>query len=89
MHRWAQGTSAHEPVRILRTSPKAIGGSAGELESALTGHPERREMAGELVVRALNALMSIHIRDACNPNRANSVALESFVPEGGNAVRGG
>ncbi|MBB4892075.1 hypothetical protein FHS39_001075 [Streptomyces olivoverticillatus] len=83
VHRWAQGTSAHEPVRILRTSPKAIGGSAGELESALTGHPERREMAGELVVRALNALMSIHIRDACNPNRANSVALESFVPEGG------
>ncbi len=83
VHRWAQGTSAHEPVRILRTSPKAVGGTAGELESALTGHPERRDMAQELAARALGALTSVHIRDACNPNRANSPALESFVAEGG------
>ncbi|MEU4213430.1 type VI secretion protein [Streptomyces sp. NPDC026206] len=83
VHRWAQGTSAHEPVRILRTNPKATGGTAGELESALTGHPERRELAQELTALALNALSSVHIRDACNPNRANSLALESFIAEGG------
>ncbi|MFF4226050.1 type VI secretion protein [Streptomyces abikoensis] len=83
VHRWAQGTSAHEPVRILRTSPKATGGTAGELESALTGHPERRDMAQELAARALSALTSVHIRDACNPNRVNSPAPESFVAEGG------
>ncbi|MEX2984807.1 type IV secretory system conjugative DNA transfer family protein [Streptomyces sp. C36] len=83
VHRWAQGTSAHEPVRILRTNPKAVGGTAGELESALTGHPERRDMALQLAASALTALTSVHIRDACNPNRANSSALESFVPEGG------
>ncbi|MFI1970161.1 type IV secretory system conjugative DNA transfer family protein [Streptomyces cinnamoneus] len=83
VHRWAQGTSAHEPVRILRTNPKAVAGTAGELESALTGHPERRDMAQELTALALNALTSVHIRDACNPNRANSAALESFAAEGG------
>ncbi|MEU5053465.1 type VI secretion protein [Streptomyces sp. NPDC021096] len=83
VHRWAQGTSAHEPVRILRTNPKATGGTAGELESALTGHPERRDMAQELAARALGALASVHIRDACNPNRANSSASESFIAEGG------
>ncbi|MEU1827149.1 type VI secretion protein [Streptomyces abikoensis] len=83
VHRWAQGTSAHEPVRILRTSPKATGGTAGELESALTGHPERRDMAQELAARALSALTSVHIRDACNPNRVNSPAPESFIAEGG------
>lgn len=83
VHRWAQGTSAHEPVRILRTSPKAAAGSAGELESALTGHPERRDMAQELTARALNALSSVHIRDACNPNRSDVLALESFAAEMG------
>ncbi|WP_370420523.1 type VI secretion protein [Streptomyces sp. QH1-20] len=83
VHRWAQGASAHEPVRILRTNTKAVGGTAGELESALTGHPERRDMAQELTTRALEALSSIHIRDACNPNRADSLALESFIAEGG------
>ncbi|MFI9304971.1 type VI secretion protein [Streptomyces triculaminicus] len=83
VHRWAQGTSAHEPVRILRTNPKAVGGTAGELESALTGHPERRDIALQLAASALTALTSVHIRDACNPNRANSLALESFVAEGG------
>ncbi|MGW2189090.1 type VI secretion protein [Streptomyces sp. NPDC001719] len=83
VHRWAQGTGAHEPVRILRTHPKAAGGAAGELESALTGHPERRDMAQELTSRALNSLSSIHIRDACNPNRADALAWESFIAEGG------
>ncbi|MEU7107681.1 type VI secretion protein [Streptomyces sp. NPDC046215] len=83
VHRWAQGAAAHEPVRILRTHPKAAGGSAGELESALTGHPERRDMAQELTARALRALASLHVRDACNPNRADSLAWESFIAEGG------
>ncbi|WP_424889821.1 type VI secretion protein [Streptomyces sp. XH2] len=81
--RWAQGAAAHEPVRILRTHVKAAGGAAGELESALTGHPERREVAQELTARALGALSSVHVRDACNPHRADSLAWESFVAEGG------
>ncbi|MEW2031501.1 type VI secretion protein [Streptomyces roseifaciens] len=81
--RWAQGTAAHEPVRILRTHVKAAGGAAGELESALTGHPQRREVAQELTARALGALSSVHVRDACNPHRADSLAWESFVAEGG------
>ncbi|OPF73055.1 hypothetical protein VT50_0229405 [Streptomyces antioxidans] len=83
VHRWAQGSSAHEPVKILRTHPKAAGGAAGELEATLTAHRERRDMAQELIARALGALSSIHIRDACNPGRADTLALESFVAEGG------
>ncbi|MFJ7252254.1 type VI secretion protein [Streptomyces sp. NPDC098085] len=83
VHRWALGGSAHEPVRLLRTHPKAASGFAGLLESALTAHPERREVAQELTVRAFAALSSVHIREACTPNRADSLALESFVREGG------
>ncbi|MFD9789531.1 type VI secretion protein [Streptomyces sp. NPDC059070] len=83
VHRWAQGTGAHEAVRILRTHPKAMSGIAGLLESALTAHPERREIAQQLTARALDALSSIHIREACTPNRADSLALESFAAEGG------
>ncbi|MEU9563367.1 type IV secretory system conjugative DNA transfer family protein [Streptomyces sp. NPDC048161] len=83
VHRWALGGSAHEPVRLLRTHPKAASGLAGLLESALTAHPERREMAQELTVRAFGALSSVHIRDACTPNRADSLVLESFAAEGG------
>ncbi|WP_328675407.1 type VI secretion protein [Streptomyces sp. NBC_00322] len=83
LHRWAQGGSAHDAVRILRTHPKATSGLAGLLESALTAHPERREIAQQLVVRALSSLSSIHIREACTPNRADSLSLESFVNEGG------
>jgi hypothetical protein len=83
VHRWAQGSSAHEPVRILRTHSKAAGGAAGELEATLTAHPERRDLAQDLTARALGALSSIHIRDACNPGRADTLALESFVGEGG------
>ncbi|MFK0266603.1 type VI secretion protein [Streptomyces angustmyceticus] len=84
LHRWAHTSgAAQEPVRILRTSAKASGGQAGELESVLTAHPERREAAQQLVGRALTALSSIHIRDACTPLRADSVLLESFIEEGG------
>ncbi|MFE7778947.1 type IV secretory system conjugative DNA transfer family protein [Streptomyces sp. NPDC057445] len=83
LHRWAHGNGAHEPVRILRAHPKAASGLAGLLESALTSYPERREMAQELTARTLASLASVHIRDACTPNRADSLALESFVDEGG------
>lgn len=83
VHRWALGGSAHEPVRLLRTHTKAASGLAGLLESALTAHPERREMAQELTVRAFGALSSVHIREACTPNRADALALDSFMDEGG------
>ncbi|WP_149179855.1 type IV secretory system conjugative DNA transfer family protein [Streptomyces sp. TRM49041] len=84
VHRWAQNNgTAHEPVRILRTHPKATNSHAGLLESALTAYPERREMAQELTVRALSALTSVHIREACTPNRTDSLTLESFIHEGG------
>ncbi|QXE36080.1 type IV secretory system conjugative DNA transfer family protein [Streptomyces sp. GMY02] len=83
VHRWAQGGSAHEAVRILRTHPKAASGLAGLLESALTAHPERREVAQQLTARTLAALSSVHIRDACTPNRTDALALDSFVNEGG------
>ncbi|MFF9195102.1 type VI secretion protein [Streptomyces sp. NPDC014779] len=83
VHRWAQGGDAHEPVRILRTHPKAAAGHAGLLESALTAHPERRAAAQELTARALSALSSIHIRQACTPNRTDSLTLASFVAEQG------
>ncbi|MGW6685848.1 type VI secretion protein [Streptomyces sp. NPDC054961] len=86
LHRWAQGTNAQEPVRILRTHPQAATaapGTAGELESALTAHPERRELAQHLTARALSALSSIHIRESCTPNRTDALALASFVSEGG------
>ncbi|MEV1054054.1 type VI secretion protein [Streptomyces sp. NPDC049887] len=83
VHRWAQGSGAHEPVRILRTHQKAASGLAGLLESALTSHSERREIAQELTARTLSALSSVHIREVCTPNRADSLTLESFVDEGG------
>ncbi|MFJ9113709.1 type IV secretory system conjugative DNA transfer family protein [Streptomyces sp. NPDC102283] len=81
--RWASGSGAHEPVRLLRTHPKAASGIAGLLESALTAYPERREVAQELTVRAFAALSTVHIREACTANRADSLALESFAGEGG------
>ncbi|MBT2405293.1 MULTISPECIES: type IV secretory system conjugative DNA transfer family protein [unclassified Streptomyces] len=83
LHRWAQGNSAQDPVRILRTHPHAAPGAAGELENALTAHPERRELAQHLTARALSCLSSIHIREACNPNRTDSLTLASFLTEGG------
>ncbi|MFI1190683.1 TraM recognition domain-containing protein [Streptomyces californicus] len=81
--RWASGSGAHEPVRLLRTHPKAASGLAGLLESALTAYPERRDVARELTVRAFAALSTVHIREACTANRADSLALESFAAEGG------
>ncbi|MFJ4779490.1 type VI secretion protein [Streptomyces sp. NPDC088762] len=83
LHRWTQGNNAQDPVRILRTHPQAAPGSAGELESALTAHSERRELAQHLTTRALSCLTSIHIREACNPNRTDALTLASFTAEGG------
>ncbi|MFD4376554.1 type VI secretion protein [Streptomyces sp. NPDC058486] len=83
VHRWAQGTDAHEPVRILRGHPKAASGLAGLLESALTAHPESRRLAQELTARAFSAFSSVHIRQACTPNRTDSLSLASFLTEAG------
>ncbi|MFF9483197.1 type VI secretion protein [Streptomyces sp. NPDC014733] len=84
LHRWAHATGGtQEPVRILRTDPKCAAGQAGELESVLTAHPERRDHAKELAGRALSALGSVHIRDACNAQRPDALALDSFLDEGG------
>ncbi|MEU6221929.1 type IV secretory system conjugative DNA transfer family protein [Streptomyces sp. NPDC047022] len=83
IHRWAQGTQVQEAVRALRTNPKAASGAAGELEAALTSHPERKDMAQELTARALSSLFTVHIREACTYNRNDGIALDSFVDEGG------
>ncbi|WP_030223651.1 type IV secretory system conjugative DNA transfer family protein [Streptomyces sp. NRRL WC-3626] len=83
VHRWSQGIQVHDAVRILRTSPKAAPGSAGELEAALTAHPERRDMAQQLTTRALAALSTVNVREACTPNRTDALALDSFIHEGG------
>ncbi|MGW0875926.1 type IV secretory system conjugative DNA transfer family protein [Streptomyces sp. NPDC002740] len=83
VHRWSQGTGIQEAVRTLRTNPKAAPGAAGELEAALTAHPERRDIAQELTSRALSALSTVNIREACTPNRTDALALDSFVDEGG------
>ncbi|MGC5040134.1 type IV secretory system conjugative DNA transfer family protein [Streptomyces sp. DT190] len=83
VHRWAQGTQIQDAVRILRTNPKAAPGSAGELEGALTAHPERRDVAQQLTTRALAALSTINVREACTPNRNDALALDSFIDEGG------
>ncbi|MFJ1974180.1 type IV secretory system conjugative DNA transfer family protein [Streptomyces sp. NPDC087903] len=83
VHRWSQGTQIQDAVRTLRTNPKASPGSAGELEAALTAHPERRDIAQELTGRALSALFTVNIREACTPNRTDALALDSFVDEGG------
>ncbi|MYX96956.1 type VI secretion protein [Streptomyces sp. SID486] len=83
VHRWAQGTQIQDAVRTLRTHPKAAPGAAGELEAALTAHPERRDIAQELTGRALSALSTVNIRESCTPNRNDALALDSFVHEGG------
>ncbi|MEG8279146.1 type IV secretory system conjugative DNA transfer family protein [Streptomyces sp. AHA2] len=83
VHRWSQGTQLQDAVRILRTSPKASPGAAGELEGALTAHPERRDVAQQLTTRALAALSTVNVREACTPNRNDALALDSFVHEGG------
>ncbi|OLZ71343.1 type VI secretion protein [Streptomyces sp. IMTB 2501] len=83
VHRWSQGNQIQDAVRTLRTHPKAAPGAAGELEAALTAHPERRDIAQELTGRALSALSTVNIREACTPNRTDALALDSFVHEGG------
>ncbi|MFF0017833.1 TraM recognition domain-containing protein [Streptomyces sp. NPDC005374] len=83
VHRWCQGAQVQDAVRTLRTHPKAAAGSAGELEAALTAHPERRDIAQELTGRALAALFTVNIREACTPHRSDALALDSFVNEGG------
>ncbi|MFJ9000591.1 type IV secretory system conjugative DNA transfer family protein [Streptomyces sp. NPDC102359] len=83
VHRWAQGLQVQDAVRVLRTSPKAASGSAGELEAALTAHPERRDVAQQLTARALAALSTVNVREACTPHRNDALALDSFIHEGG------
>ncbi|TGN74043.1 type VI secretion protein [Streptomyces bauhiniae] len=83
VHRWTQGTQLQDAVRTLRTHPKAAPGSAGELEAALTSYPERRDIAQELTGRALSALLTVNIRESCTPHRTDTLALDSFVHEGG------
>ncbi|MFF3415209.1 type IV secretory system conjugative DNA transfer family protein [Streptomyces sp. NPDC002698] len=83
VHRWAQGSQVQDAVRALRTHPRAASGAAGELEAALVSHPERRDIAQELTARALSALATVNIRESCTPNRNDSLALDSFVNEGG------
>ncbi|WP_424212586.1 type VI secretion protein [Streptomyces sp. BI20] len=82
-HRWAQGLGDSEPVRVLRTHPSAAAGAAGELESALTAHPQRREAALALTALALSSLSSVHIRESAGSHRPDALALDSFVEEGG------
>ncbi|GAA4010782.1 type IV secretory system conjugative DNA transfer family protein [Streptomyces marokkonensis] len=83
VHRWSQGLQIQDAVRILRTHPKAAPGAAGELEGALTAHPERRDMAQQLTTRALATLSTVNIREACTPNRNDALALDSFIHEQG------
>ncbi|MFJ6075231.1 type VI secretion protein [Streptomyces sp. NPDC093065] len=83
VHRWSQGLQVQDAVRVLRTHPKAAPGAAGELEGSLTAHPERRDMAQQLTARALAALSTVNIREACTPNRNDALALDSFVHEQG------
>ncbi|SCK04833.1 hypothetical protein [Streptomyces sp. WMMB 322] len=84
VHRWAHAkTAPTDPVQTLRTHPKASPGVAGELEATLTGHPERRRHAMELVRRVLSPLSQLHIRNACTASRADRIALESFIDETG------
>ncbi|MEU9475780.1 type IV secretory system conjugative DNA transfer family protein [Streptomyces sp. NPDC048191] len=83
VHRWSQGTQVQDAVRTLRTHPKAAPGAAGELEAALTAHPERRDIAQEVTSRALSALFTVNVREACTPNRTDALTLDSFIHEGG------
>jgi hypothetical protein len=83
VHRWAGGNGGQDAVRILRTHPKAATGWSGELESVLHAHTDRRDAAQALIHRTFESLNSVHIRDACNPGRADALDLESFVRERG------
>ncbi|MFI7246261.1 hypothetical protein [Streptomyces qinglanensis] len=84
VHRWALATGqTADAVRILRSHPRAASGTAGELESALAGHPQLRADALALIRRALSPLGQLHVRNACSAERADRLALESFVAEAG------
>ncbi|CAL9487697.1 hypothetical protein SUDANB6_03181 [Streptomyces sp. enrichment culture] len=83
VHRWSQGTQVQDAVRVLRTHPKAAPGAAGELEAALTAHPERRDVAQQLTTRALSALFTVNVRESCTPHRTDAAVLDSFIHEGG------
>ncbi|KES07662.1 type VI secretion protein [Streptomyces toyocaensis] len=83
VHRWSQGIQVHDAVRVLRTHPRAAPGAAGELEAALTAHPDRRDMAQQVTTRALSALSTVNVREACTPHRNDALALDSFIHEGG------
>ncbi|MBU7597986.1 type IV secretory system conjugative DNA transfer family protein [Streptomyces sp. P38-E01] len=83
-HRWTTvAGSASDAVRILRKHKAAHSGAAGELEAALIGHPERRDEATALIRHAFDCLAQLHVRNSCTTNRADVLALESFVAEGG------
>ncbi|MCK1799143.1 type VI secretion protein [Streptomyces sp. XM4193] len=83
-HRWTTvAGSASDAVRILRKHKSAHSGAAGELEAALIGHPERRDEATALIRHAFDCLAQLHVRNSCTTNRADVLALESFVAEGG------
>ncbi|MDX3239768.1 TraM recognition domain-containing protein [Streptomyces sp. ME03-5709C] len=81
VHRWAGGASGRDAVRILRTHPGAASGWSGELESVLHAHEHRRDAAQALVHRALESISSVHIRDACNPGRADGLEWESLFTD--------
>ena len=83
VHRWALSGSTKDAVRILRGDTRAAAGAAGELESALTAHPERRTAAEELVRKALSCTSRVHIRNACTPSQNEADAWASFVHERG------
>ncbi|CAM5227091.1 hypothetical protein SALBM217S_09086 [Streptomyces griseoloalbus] len=68
-------------LRILRTHSKAAPGAAGELEATLTAYPERRDIA-QLTTRALSALSTVNVREACTPDRTDALS-HPFVQEGG------
>lgn len=83
-HRWTTvAGSANDAVRILRKHKSAHSGAAGELEAALIGYPERRDEATALIRHAFDCLAQLHVRNSCSASKADAVALESFVAEGG------
>ena len=79
VHRWARAARRTSRYGSCARTPRRRPARRGELEAILTAHPERRDPAQDLTARALGALSSIHIRDACNPGRADALALESFI----------
>lgn len=83
VHRWTTGGSASDAVAILRKDKSAASGAAGELEAALIGYPERRDQATALIRHALGALSQLHVRNSCTASKADALAVESFVSEGG------